>query len=530
MIDQPGNNNSSKARAYERNMLQTAKGGSFMAMGNMFAYGSRFVIAFFLARLLGAEDYGVYNLAISAAAIVSGIATLGLHSTMVRYVAMQVKMQDEEAVWGTIQIGVGLSFVASLLMSAGLYLLAQPVAEHLFNAPQLAPFLQLFSWFIPFATVSSVLVNVAEGFKRMDYSALAKSGVLFVSRLVLIGILSISGLTAYKAVFALGLADVAVTVAILYLLNKEFPFRRPLRQANRGYREIIRFAFPFWVSSLMTRFRKNLQTLLLGSLNTLTSVGIFTIVSRLNMVGHLIFSSLIASVKPILAGLYRSQDRDQMRHLYQTTTRWTFMSNLPIFMVMALYPEQLLSIFGQSFTGGATALIVVALGELVNSATGICGSIIDMTGRTRLKLVNSVIWMGLSLGLNVLLIPRWGVLGTATAAFVSISTVNLLRMLEVWFILGIHPYNSTFLKPILAAGISYGSVFILGQWLSADTNPWYAAIHMATVIIVYIAMILLLKLEEEERTLFNRSYKRATSMVAPFLMNIRPSRRLAPKK
>ena len=95
-------------------------------------------------------------------------------------------MQDEETIWGTIQIGVGLSFVASLLMSAGLYLLAQPVAEHLFNAPQLVPFLQLFSWFIPFATVSSVLVNVAEGFKRMDYSALAKSGVLFVSRLVLI--------------------------------------------------------------------------------------------------------------------------------------------------------------------------------------------------------------------------------------------------------------------------------------------------------------------------------------------------------
>ena len=218
--------------AHQRNMLETAKGGGFLAAGQIFAFGSRFVIAFLVARQLGASDYGIYNLSISAATIIASIATLGLDSTMVRYIAIQSNDRDEEAIWGTIQIGTVFSVLASILLSVALYFLAEPIAINFFNEPALTTYLQLFSLFIPFATLSSVLVDVTRGFKRMDYSALAEYVILFIARVILVLIiLVLFDLNAYTAIIAYGLSDVVVSVSLVYFVNKTFGMRRPVRRA-----------------------------------------------------------------------------------------------------------------------------------------------------------------------------------------------------------------------------------------------------------------------------------------------------------
>ena len=415
-------------------MLATAKGGSFLAFGSLFAYASRFVIAFLLARLLGVEQFGMYTLAISAATIISNFSTLGLDSTMVRYIAIQARKNDEDAIWGTIQIGLGFSFLVSVLLSIGLFFLSEPIAVQIFHEPQLASFLELFSLFIPFSTASFVLIDIARGFKRMDYSALGDNVILFVTRFCLIGILFLINLNAYTAILAYGIADVVVAFSLVFLLNKEFSFKRPLRQSQRNYREILIFAFPFWFSALLRKVRGNLQTLLLGSLSTVSNVGIFTVVNKTTLIGHLVYKSILGSVKPILAELQDQENWEQMGHLYKTTTRWAFLANLPLFLIMLLYPESLLAIFGKGFTGGALALTVFAFAELVNAATGICGSIIDMTGQTKLKFVNSIISTTLVVSGNVFLIPRWGVLGTAVASFTAVSFLNIIRVIQVWYL------------------------------------------------------------------------------------------------
>jgi len=495
-------------------MLETAKGGGFLALGTLFAFGSRFVIAFFLARLLGVEQYGIYILAISAATLIASIATLGLDTTMVRYVAILRSKHDDAGVWGTLQIGVGFSFLASTLLSLGLYFLAEPIAGGLFKEVRLAPFFQLFSFIIPFMTLSSVLVGVARGFKRMDYSALAENGVLFITRMIMVGILALIHLDAFTAVIAFGLSELAVSITLLYLLNKEYSLKRSLNEGRREYRKIITFALPFWMSGILTKFRKNIQTLLLGTLNTVSSVGIFSIASKINLISLIFYKSIIASVKPVLAELDGRNDWEQIGQLYQTTTRWTFMANLPIFIIMAIFPEQLMSIFGKSFTTGALALIILALGELVNAGTGICGSIIDMTGRTKLKLANSIFWVLLISVSNVILIPRWGVVGAAIASSLSVASVNLLRVLEVWILYRMQPYNISYLKPVAAGLAAVISTLVLKELLPTEGGILFTAIKILVLLIVYAVTLLLLGILPEERIVLERTYKRVFSLLS----------------
>lgn len=495
-------------QTFERNMLQTAKGGGFLAAGSLFEFGIRFVIAFLLARVLGAAEYGMYNLAISAAVIVASISALGLDDGMIRYIAIMVRQRDEKGVWGTLQIGFGIGLFMSLITGVGLYLLAEPVGLYIFHEPDLVPLLRLFSFIIPPLTLSNILVGAARGFKRMDYSALAENVIQFVIRLVLIGILALSGLNVFWASVIFGLSELAATLALIYLLHKQFSFRRPLHEGRRDTREIFTFAFPFWLSGLLSKFRKNIQAVLLGTLDTMAGVGVFAIVSSINLIGRVSYQSIIASVKPFLAELHSQENFQQMGQLYQTTTRWTLMTNLPIFLIMALFPEQLLVIFGESFVVGASALAILAYAELANAGTGICGSIIDMTGHTRLKLVNSVVWVLLLSVTNVLLIPPWGVVGAAVATLISTTTINLLRMAEVWFLFRLQPYNRTFLKPVAAAVGAFVSTRLLAQWFPADTTLLHAIAHMACVLAVYAGLTLLLRLAPEDKTVLRRLGRR----------------------
>jgi O-antigen/teichoic acid export membrane protein len=105
-----------RPRASDRSVLIAAKGGGITFAGMMFAYGARLVIGILLARFLGAEQFGLYSLALSAVEMAVGLAALGLVRALVRYVSMFAGRRDTAGLWGALQVGLGLTTVASLLV------------------------------------------------------------------------------------------------------------------------------------------------------------------------------------------------------------------------------------------------------------------------------------------------------------------------------------------------------------------------------------------------------------------------------
>lgn len=486
-------------RKYKKNINLAAKGSGIIVGGRLFAYGTRFVMALVLARWLGAESYGLYKLAISAAAIVAGVAALGLDSALVRYVAILRRQKDEDGLWGALQLGVVVSAVISILLSVALFALAYYVADVAFGEPDLAPALQFVAIFVPFMTVSSVLAGATRGFKKMEYSVLSTDVTLLLVRLVLVGVLFFSGLDPLMAVIAFGMGDLCVTFLLLYFVNREFSLKRPIRSARHDKREILSFSIPLWISGLLKTFRGNIQTLILGSLSTVSTVGIFAIVSQLNMVGRMSLNSMTISSKPIIAELHSRGEYNQIGGLYRTTSRWALTLNLPILIVMAVFSAEILGIFGEEYADGKVAMIILAFAELVNVSTGICGSIVDMTGHTRWKLFNSITQMVVVIGLNLLLIPRYDLLGVAIATMAGIAITNLMRFGEVYYLFRLHPYDRTFIKPILAAIVGIATALFLHQFTAGRSNILILALMSLIVAGAYSGTLLLLGLPAEER-------------------------------
>jgi O-antigen/teichoic acid export membrane protein len=98
---------------------------------------------------------------------------------------------------------------------------------------------------------------------------------------------------------------------------------------------------------------------------------------------------------------------------------------LGIVLFIIIFHKWILGIFGNEFIVGSLFLIVLCIGQLINSMSGSVGVILQMTGYQ--KVFQNIVLMALVLNviLNVILIPLYGGLGAAIATVVSISSWNI---------------------------------------------------------------------------------------------------------
>jgi O-antigen/teichoic acid export membrane protein len=509
----------------ERHILNTAKGVGFLSLGSFVGHVARFVTAVLLARALGAEGMGMYALGLTAAGLFSSLAALGLDDAMVRYLAIQRREHDTAGLAGTLQIGLGVATGVGLLAGVALYAAAEPVASGIFDAPNLAPLLRVFGFVVPFMCLSNSLLGVARGFKRMDTAALGEEVVQSLVRLVLIGLLTIVGLDAMTAAIVFGISDVASSATMIVLLDRHAPLREVFhRGARREFREILSFAFPLWLAGALRKLRQNIETLLLGTLTAVSAVGVFSVAGKVNLISQSLYRAIITAVKPDIAELHGAQDRDGLRDLYRTATRWALLINLPFFVVMVVHAEPLLLVFGATFAVGSTALIILAVGELLHAGTGVCGSVLDMTRHTGAKLINSVTWLVLLLSANVLLIPRWGVVGAATASTLATGVVNLMRIWQVWSLERVQPYDRSFLKPLLAGGLTWAVGAVLAHRWPTAGRPVALLVQALLIMGAYGAMLALLRLEPQDRLVLCRILGKGRTVGVRIGRALRPAR------
>jgi len=501
--------------SYERNLLRVVQGGGITLFGKMFTNASRFVMAFLLARLLGASQYGMYQVALNMSTLAVSVAMIGLDTAMLRYIAISVSRKDEKMLWGTLQIGIGLSALLSVIAGTALFALSHYVANEVFHEPKLAPLLQIVSIATPFITLGDVLAGATRGFKNMSYAVIAQFIAQPMVKVILVAILAIFGLKVWQAVAIYAIGDIVSTLLLIYYLNKLFTLRRPLDEAERDLKGILGYAFPDWVARMLDQFQASIQALMIGSLNTLAGVGIFAVSSQLNILGHDFYSSINIAAKPLIAELHDQGDKVHLQRIYQTATKWSLIVNLPFFLAFILFPTKILAIFGQSFESGALALMIVALANLIDVATGMCGTLLNMTGYTKLKLANTIFSLTLATILNMILIPHWGLVGAAITTLTVITSLNVIRLLQVYFLLKIFPYNAEFIKPIIAATVSYLLIWALNHFFPLeDIRIRYALVQIVALFGVFAAMIWLMGLSEEDRNLLDRVWKKTTNFLA----------------
>lgn len=487
----------------DRQIRGIARGGGLNLAGAILGQAAVFSILLLLARWFDIREVGRYAQCYAVLSLLGLLALSGFRAGVTRFVAVHLADDDPAAVRGTVRLALGVSGGAAALLGVLLALAAPWLADRLHD-PALTGGLRLMALTLPAMTLCEAALAATRGWRSQRAFTLIGQIYEPVGRLLLTAILLVlgAGLTgAFWAIVAAGWS--AAALALLALRRR----LRALDGAARTYqpRQLFSFSTVSWVSSLSSTGLIWLDTLLLGFFAN-PDIGVYNVATRLVTVAVFVLAPLNAAFGPYLAHLYHQGRLDEVRRSYAAVTGWVVRLSLPAFAALLAFPDELLRLFGPEFAVGASVTVILAVGQIVNAATGPCGTVLNMSGRVALNMWDNLAALVLNVLLNLWLIPAYGIVGAAAAWAVSLAVVNVARVLQVRSLIQALPVSRGMLNGLLAGVAALGAGLAVRAVLPAGSGALVAG--LVAIVVVYAGVVLALGLSREDRMVLRTLVRR----------------------
>jgi len=489
-----------------RDIFSIARGAGILFAGTLTGVGLKYLFELAVARSLGLDTFGIFFFGFSLFKIMERMTTLGLNNGVLRFVSLYRGEQDESRVKGTIVLSLRVTFVAGVILTLALLFGADPLSHQFFPNSDLSTMLVIFSLGIVFTGMTEIMVFATQAFQIMEYKVLVRrifepgaSLVLFIAFLLL-GWKTLGAALSFVLSLVLGafLSFVFAKKAIPYLTAKA-------TKAVIETSKILSFSWPLFFVGFFDIINIHINTVMLGYFKSAKHVGIFGAIWRTAFLVPIILESFNSIFAPIVSDLYNRQDMPHLRTLFKTVTKWIVTLSLPATLLLIVYAREILSLWGPEYILGKASLIIICLAQLFNCSTGSVGFVIMMSGRSKINLLNNGLGFILTVILNLLLIPKYGILGAALSLALVIVAINTVRLAEVRFLLKMHPFRFDFFKPLLAGGISFFILFLSSGFL-LERMPPLLAISVGTLgfLSLYGGGLILLGLTEEDKIILTK--------------------------
>jgi O-antigen/teichoic acid export membrane protein len=416
-----------------RSMLM---GASATAGLQGFSLLAGFVTTIILAHFLGGVGYGRYAYAIAWAGLLTTPAILGLDRFLVRSMAVYQVEGRWELVKGLVNRTNELVLAASTAIAGGGCLVAV-VSLHGSLRWTFCVAMAL----IPLTALTLLRQGAMQALSRVVSGQLPEYLIRPVLVLGGVGALELVGHRTLTSTTALAVNVAAVAVAFVVgavMLRRALP--APVRTVQAQYmtRAWLTASLPMMWFAAVWLGNKYIATLVVGTLDGPRAAGVYSVVEK---GAELIVLVLIAAnmpLAPVIARMYANKDSLGLQHATERIAQATLIASAPIAFVLAAFPGVYLDLFGGSFHSGVTALVILAVAQLVNAAAGPAGNVLIMTGYERSAMGGVAIGLLANVVLGVVLVPPLGTTGGAIAAGSSLILWNLILVVRARQCLGVN--------------------------------------------------------------------------------------------
>lgn len=416
----------------ETNSRDLLLGSTIALVVKLLAATAVFLMNLVVARSLGASEAGLFFFGFTLINLLAAIARMGLDNSLVRFVAAEHSQQNSTAVLGVYRKGMLWASGLSLVVMGLLLLLNAPLNHWVFSLAGFDQVLWVMAFALPLVALYTLHAQALQGLKRIAVA------MLTLNVLVPLGMLLVLLLVPLHS--AQQVAWVYVAVCAIPLLFGWLCWQRsaPRSSAKPHFdsRVLLASCMPLWGVMFFGQMVQWSSQLMLGVWGSTTDVALFASAQRTAMLTSFVLVAVNAIAAPRFAAMHRQGDMQGLRRTALLSVRLMLLAALPIVLFMLLLPEWLMGLFGPEFAEAAPVLMILVLGQFVNIATGSVGFLLSMTGHERQLRLNVFIGAVLGVGLGLLLIPPYGILGGAVATAVAVASQNLLGVYQVNRLLG----------------------------------------------------------------------------------------------
>ena len=462
-----------------------AGGSAIVMVGGIAERAIRMVTTWFLSGALGTAGFGLFAFATTVANIVGALAPLGVDGGATMFGARYRKTDEKARLKGLLYSVIGVVTVTGPLFSLATWLLV----DHGFilqDQPDTASAVKLIS--IGVALVAMVSVSSGILVSRKDMRGHAWSRLIAIPTVTLISaVIAVGaglGVPGVIGAFLLGqIAGIGVAVQRIWATDGKLLRDRAVH-AQTEFKHLFSYALPQSFARVLYRANLWVDILMLTALGTLADVGIYRVSVALAMLGALPVLASTTMFGPVIAELVYTKQIERLNGLLKIVTRWLLVVATPIYFVVLLLPDVVLSIFDEAYLSGSGALAILMAGQGVYVLAAPSGAILTQGGHSKLNLMNGCIAVSLNIGLNAWLIPAHGIHGAAIASTTALSVWSLLRLVQVWGLYRCSAYSHrSLILTITAIGAGIATHALL-----SDTSMTIRVVAVGLELIVGLAL------------------------------------------
>ncbi len=384
-----------------------------------------------LTRIFSVGDYGVMSLVAASVTIAAAVGKMGVQHSVLRYHSeisagkrpFTHRQLSSTTVLGA--LGTGLAAAAVLLAVTGL----APAGT--LGDGRVRVLLAIMCVAVVMQVVGSSLVNFTRAEMRTKLLVIYQVAKKYAGLgLILIAVLLVSRtLTAFYLATALGEALAVVALALVLFRRGGLPRPRLAEFSPALFKEMLRFGIP-----MMVGYELSGIVLAVGDRYVIEALigpeplGLYAAAYNMCEYVQLVFiSSVGQAIMPIYMKTWDENGREATSAFIDQSLRSYALFGVPVVAGVAAVGSELLPALASSKYAAAGAVIPwVVAGMVVDGANAMVGAGLFIERRTRRIMAIIMSCAALNIGLNLVLVPRLGIVGSALATLVSYSATAVL--------------------------------------------------------------------------------------------------------
>jgi O-antigen/teichoic acid export membrane protein len=434
--------------------------------------------------------------------IATAVVQLGTDIGLVRWLPALMIRGERDQLRPVLRIALVPVVGASLLAAVCGFLLASRIADAVASGAdhtERAAQIQVLCAFLPVAAVYNVLLAATRGLRTMVPTVVTESFGRSIVQLLAVGGVQFAGLgvvavvVAWSLPYAVGLAVTIVWFgALLRARGARAPTAPPTELLDGvspgGYAGAFwRYTTPRAIGTASQMALKRADIVLVAAMRSPKEAALYAAATRFVVLGQLGVQALQQALSPQLAALFAQRDHANARDVYRATTAWAMLLAWPTYIACAVLAPNLLRVFGANYVTVAPVVVMLSIAMLAATASGAVDTVLLMSGHSWMSLGNNLFALGLNLGLNVLLIPKYGAVGAGIAWTVAIVLRNLLPMVQIAWKYHISPIGRETVLVAVTSVLTVGVVPLVLRLVSAPTVWVLVALTVGAAAFVLVA-------------------------------------------
>ena len=435
--------------------LLKGSGISFILRFGGLAIG--YLLTLVIANLFGAKGLGDYVLAITVLRLFTLLAKLGLDTTSIRFIASFASQDKWTSIFKFRKQVISILSISSLAASLLMYFLAIPIAD-LINAKY--EYIQLNAFFVLPMTFFMLHYQSLRGLKRIAefsfFYRMAQALFSLISIVILYQFFKTSDVPVYAYLISVLIVSLLSFISFRYWLNKRSKGKESAEQEIMSYSTLLKISIPLMFAQSVQFIMAWTDKLMLGAIDTpnvengittnIEEVGVYYTAFKLSMFAAVALMAINSIASPKFAEMFAKNDMEGLKKVIHQSTKMIFWSSAPLVIILFIFPEFFLGLFGEEFKIGVTAFIFLSCGRLISSFSGSVGNVLQMTGNQNIYAKILLFGAILNVLLNLILIPRYGINGAAIASMSSLTVWNLSMVLVIKKKFGFYTFYIPFVK------------------------------------------------------------------------------------